>query len=272
MIKPAILIASCDKNKKLLDIFFRYFQRFWNDCEYPVYVSLEAEDYHIDGMPIEVINDTAVKSWSSRIKNCLQKIDADTVILFMDDFILEGYVNQEQIKRYIQYLDKRTAAIILAEVPNEKNEMYSAYPDLVLRSRYARYKTSLQCGIWNKKVLLNLLTDNEDPWEFEIFGNIRSFLCDKEFYALADNKNMPIPYHNGLFLVQGMVNMEEKNRLEDLFQEKIELGNLPVQTGAIIRDRIKIIPRIFRRIKIMITYVRYRLLALRKRSIAGYGI
>ena len=56
--------------------------------------------------------------------------------------------------------------------------MYLTYylDKLVLRKipKWSPYRCSLIPGMWEKNVLLNLIKENETPWEFEKKGSIRS--------------------------------------------------------------------------------------------------
>lgn len=260
MTKTAILVASCDKNIYLLDIFFKYFKKFWENCEYPIYVSLENAGYSFEGLNLQVLHENLLAPWGGRIKKCLEKIKADNIIIFMDDFIIEEPVNITLLNQYVSFMKNNIAAIILTEVPAEKNFRLSKYNDLYYRDTFGRYKTSLQCGIWDKQVLYYLLGKKENAWEFEIFGNIRSFILRKEFYAIKQKKYKPIQYNEGLFMIQGKLNADEKTRLESLFKENINTGNLEVGNGPIVRDSIKFMPRVLRRMKIIFLYIYYKIL------------
>lgn len=259
----AILVGSCDKNEWLVKIFFDFFQVNWKDCPYNIYLSMESRRTESPG--VHVLTDNVKDGWCGRIERALSKIDESYILFMLDDFIIEKKVNQQRIEEYIQRMKKnRIYNVILTEVPNEKNENDSMFPDWLHRNRYGRYKTSLQCGIWDKNIFKNLLKKRESAWEFELYGNIRSFLYrDNNFYALRTVGDKPICYNDGFFMVQGRLNLSEKKRLERENQLEIAVGN-GVRTfdADIIRDDIKLLPRVRRRLKIMVLYSVYRLLAL----------
>lgn len=258
----AVLVGSCDKNEWLVKIFFEFFKVNWKDCKYKIYLSMEKRRIDISG--VNVLNDNGKDGWSGRIGRALKKIDEHYILFMLDDFLIEEKIEQERIENYVSIMKRDDLYnVILTEVPNELNEKKSEYHDWVHRSRYGRYKTSLQCGIWKKTVFESLLKPNESAWEFEIYGNIRSFLYRNNFYALKNSSVKPIIYNDGFFVVQGRVNLNEKRRIEKKLQIEIVIDNsIPTFSENIIRDDIKFIPRVFRRIKIIRMYSKYRLMGM----------
>jgi hypothetical protein len=263
----SILVVSCDKNINLLNKFFQYLTRFWDTKDIPIYVSLEKMIFSYNGVSMTVFNDTGV-NWSKRVKNCLSKINSTSVLLLLDDFIIESPVNVD----VLMYLDKcindnnNIAHFALTTVPMKNVSDKEYYGHFYLRDHLGRYKTTLQCGMWRRKTLMNLLSDKESAWEFELYGNIRSYLCNEYFYALSDNKYKPIEYNNGLFYIQGKLNLIEVQRLEVKYNDNFYIPGVQDNNGIIIRDNTRFIKRVFRRIKITL-YQSYYLLAylLRKR-------
>lgn len=255
-----ILVLSCDKNKWLLKIFFEQFAKFWPGCPYNVYLSMEHGQFQYQGINIINISHKGKMEWCARTKEALQKMKEDYVLILLDDFIIEEPVNEYLLNYFFSILkENELSNIILTPVPNEKNYMDCPYKQLLHRNRFGRYKTSLQCGIWKKKVLQELLVNDENAWEFEIFGNIRSFLVDDNFYALKNRDDKPIAYNDGFFVVQGKVNMIEKQRLEKKIGISIDIGAADFFEDKIIRDNIRLIPKIFRRLKIIWMNVIYRI-------------
>lgn len=256
-----VLVMSCDKNLWLLDIFFDCFYSAGGENFKNVYLSLEKADYQYKNEVIKVIKCDEEGQWSQRLRKALSYMKEDYVLLLLDDFIIEEPLNIQLLKEYIRYLKNDLLNnIILTPVKKEKNEENSQYSRLEHRSRYGRYKTSLQCSLWQKIVLYNLSNENESAWEFEIFSNIRAFLYPNKFYAVKTYKDKPIIYNDGLFMVQGKINLDEKNRLEKKLEIRINSKNIPgFYEKDMVRDNIDFWPRVVRRIKIIFYYWIYRI-------------
>lgn len=264
----AIVVMSCDKNKWMLDVFFEFFVKYWDNCEYPIYLSVDSIDYKYEDLDIYVVNGGMEGTkWCSRLKKTLSVIEEDYILLLLDDFMIEEKVDLKLLTKYLDRVKyNKCSNIVLTTVYPEANYTDSKYKEWYHRYRYGRYKTSLQCGIWDKKVMQNLLVNNENAWEFEIFGNIRSFLERDMFYSLSDISYKPIVYNEGFFAVQGMINLKEKERLENKTGIKIDIGEAKNFSDKMIRDNIALIPRVFRRFKIMCYFVLYYCLSKKDKN------
>ena len=266
----SILIMSCDKYVELLDIFFKYFVRFYDTSNTKVYVSLEKSEYINTQVDITVLNYYEALGWSHRLKKCLEYIDTKAVLILLDDFIIESKADTKEIERLSRLIarDEGIAHFALTTVPmkNESNTLF--YNNYYKRYRFGRYKTTLQAGIWNKDELISILSDRESPWEVEIYANYRSFLSSRSYYALSDQKLKPIDYNDGFFCLQGKINELERERLEKKFNEKIKINTIPSNNGVIIRNDTTLIKRVKGRIKIIFYYMLYRCKFLWKN---GYG-
>lgn len=258
MIDVSLVVLSCDKNEWLLHIFFELFERYWKECPYEVYVSTESKKIGAN-IPVQNINCNEEVAWSGRLKYSLEIVNTDYVLLMLDDFLIEENVNQVLLNEYVEWLkEKKGNNIVLTTVEGEKSLGMECDGKLVRRDRFGRYKTSLQCGLWDRKVLLSLLDKQENAWEFELFGNCRSFVCDNTFFALTNKCYKPIVYNEGFFVVQGKVNMPEKRRIEQKTGIEINIDDHPSFEENMVRDNIRFIPRVLRRLKIIVLYLRYR--------------
>lgn len=256
----SILILSCDKNIKLLELFFIFFNKYWQDCPYEIYISLEKCKNINANRKVNIINYNRNMNWSERVKDALNNIPTENVIIMLDDFLIEAKVNNSEIIKLDNVLSENGIAnILLTEIIGENTSQKSILSKYALRAKYGRYKTALQCGIWNKEILIRLLKDRETPWEFEIFGNIRSFKINERFFALEDNSKKPILYNDGFFIVQGKVNKSEKNRLENKHGISLNLEGFEESGPYLVRDNTPFLKRITRRVKIIIYYCFYRI-------------
>lgn len=263
----AILVVGCNKNKWLLRIFINLFRENWRQCPCDLYLSLEDMDYDL-AKEITVLNVGKTTTWCERVKKSLDFIRQDYVLILLDDFLIEEKVDEDTLQNYVLMMKELKAYnLILTTVPNEKNTNLCNKNKWAHRDRFGRYKTSLQCGIWKKSVLHDLLRENENPWEFELFGNIRSFLYEDSFYALKEKEYKPIKYNEGLFMVQGKINSKELDRIETKLGYRLNIPpDIKRWEEVVIRDNIKFVPRVIRRFKIILYYWLYRMKYIGKRK------
>ena len=71
-----------------------------------------------------------------------------------------------------------------------------------------KYKNSTIWSFWKKDILLNILSKDENAWDFEREGNLRSYVYDS-FYSTRKNI---IPFMNGV--VKGKWNPLVRKRLK----------------------------------------------------------
>lgn len=264
----SILVIGCDKNIKLLDCFFKYFERFYNLSEVSVYLSLEKKSYKYEGLDITVFNDCDGSPWSKRVKKTLEKIDTRAVLVLLDDFIIESKVDTEEIAKLSNLINKddSIAHFALTTVPmkNDSDKIY--YGRYYKRHKLGRYKTTLQAGIWNREELISVLSDNDNAWQTEIYANIRSYLSNRDYFAISDKKLKPIDYNDGFFCIGGKQNDNEVKRLSEKFGENLRIEEIESNNGIVIRDGRSLQRRIIERIWITV-YQTYWLLKYWRRKI-----
>ena len=104
-----------------------------------------------------------------------QKINSQYVILLLDDFLVDGNINQNMIDRCIEYLDKDRKIACFSFYPSKWRDVDNGkYPGFELRPLYGEYRFNMQAALWRKKDLLRILTKNETPWQTEERGTFRA--------------------------------------------------------------------------------------------------
>lgn len=258
--KLNILIMSCDKNVGLLNIFFKYLYKSIDINCFNVYLSLEKEKYKFYNYSINVIN-SLKNSFSDRLKFTLECIDSESIVLLLDDFIIEDKIDYNELcfLNDVLLYNSDIATFIFSQVDySENNNIY--YNNYHLLKKYAKYKLCLQAALWRKDALCSLLNDHENPWEIEIFGTIRTYNDNKKYFSISDKSLSPIKYNDGFYVLQGKVNTLEKVRLEKKFNDNFSVTGLLENNGIVVRDNIGLIKRIIRRFRIIIYYIFYRFL------------
>lgn len=251
----AVVICTCKKYEEIFRICESYLKYFWPNCTYAKYIVTDKE-INTNSNSIQIIDEQL--DWGGRLRKALLSyIKENIVILILDDFIVEEKVNEDILNKYIDLMKKnlKIAHILLNTVDDRKNVSFNT--TLYKQNPYAKYKTSLQLGIWRKEDLLLCIKDVYTPWEVELFGNMRTYKSKKLYLCLKNKKDKPFVYNDGFFVVQGYINQEELQRLERKFQVTFGIETLPVKS-KIIRDNITLLPRIIRRIKIILAYIYYR--------------
>jgi hypothetical protein len=147
-------------------------------------------------------------SWSDNLIKSLNKIKQEYVLLTFDDLFLTAKVDNQFIEQ-----------LMIRAIQSKFNylQFYRSISkgrrqdDLIFKKfNKTRYKNSTIWSFWKKDVLLDLLQKDENAWEFETNGNLRSYKY-KDFYSTRRNA---IPFVNGI--VKGIWNPLAKNKLKRL--------------------------------------------------------
>lgn len=205
----SIYVSSCDKYSWLWPSFFYYFNKFWHDCPYKLY--LGSETMKFDDKNVTTLNAGRDIPWGQMTRSNLEKIDTKYVLVMLDDFLLENYVDSKLIDAILHMTIQMNANHVrLNELGVKKklkvHEIISSFTAVKSSNNItiSAYIVSLQAAIWNRKFLLSILRDEESPWEFEIKGSERVQNVEKFYYL----DKTPLFYHYGGIVNQGM--MERK--------------------------------------------------------------
>lgn len=162
--KVAIVVSSCDFFEDCWAPFFHSMKKYWPDCEWPVYmVSNHKEMACPEGFHFAKVGDD--KKFASNLKRSLEQIDAEYVVYLQEDYFLNQKVDNDAIKRHVDYCQTNGVDYLRLGFPYLKgkqvDEVYTENDWL------APYALCLQAAIWKKETLYALLLENWSGWDFE---------------------------------------------------------------------------------------------------------
>ena len=136
------------------------------------------------------------------------KIEQEYVLLTFDDLFLVDKVDDQKIKNLMNIAIDREYNYL--QFYRSISGGKSIGEGLFKKSKAAKYKNSTIWSFWKKEVLISLLKEDENAWEFEIKGNVRSAELDG-FYSTKSNM---IPFVNGV--IKGVWNPIVKSKIKNL--------------------------------------------------------
>ncbi len=114
--------------------------------------------------------------YGKRLIDHLNLIKTKYVLILLDDFFLRRKVNEKKIEEIISWIDKEgKIACFNFESLTHNGIDDKKYDDFVLRPKYGAYKNNLQSAVWNKEILKSLWEESDSPWQWETYGNYRTF-------------------------------------------------------------------------------------------------
>ena len=168
----SILVVSCDRYADLWNPFFAVFWKRWPDCPFPVYLGtnrLTYPDPRVTSLPV---GDD--ESWTTGLRRMLDQVEADHIVLFLEDFLIRRTVDTASVRRLVMFAREkglgclRLAALLPLALPPA--EPVAEFPDLGVIPPGYPYRVTAQVAIWKVAALRQLLVPGLSAWEFEEFG------------------------------------------------------------------------------------------------------
>lgn len=189
----AVVVSSCDRFADVWPVFSALFDEYWPDCSYPSFILSNGKPFRHDRLQsLDVGPD---RHWASNMKEALRRIDASVILYLQEDFLLTDLVDSERVRGYIATMGQRDAAYFrLVPAPPANQEIPGRLDYGAIRVG-TPYRVALQCSLWRKDVLSDLLVDGESGWDMEFKGSARSNATGHEFLAVTGQmKHVAIPY------------------------------------------------------------------------------
>lgn len=177
-----ILVLSYDGFKDLWPIFFHSFFNMWPDC--PLKINLLTNSSSFIHPNVTTIPVGADVSWSSNLLKGIEAIDAKRILFFFEDAFLSTKVSSEEILFYLKFAIETDAEYLRLKRTHKPD--YRISNNIGLLKAGGLYRLTLFLSIVKKNVLLDLIAPEENAWEFEFNGSIRSDKY-KQFYSVYKN-------------------------------------------------------------------------------------
>ena len=159
------------------------------------------------------------------IKKAMKVANTPYVMLWMDDYLLCDYIQNEDIQKQIERAKNwATANLRLVESPKCKG-IYQNNNKIGYYDRGEAYSLSTQVGIWDRKFLENLIDEEWSAWNFERIGSLSKKNLQQPILVSLD---YVFPYEEGVrkgkWMIQG-ANLCRKNSI------KLDYTKRPIMTN-----------------------------------------
>jgi len=213
-----VYLITCDKTSHILPATIYLYKKFfventririlgfkkpnlpdWNNVEF---ISLASKQ-------------ESIKKWSKYIYDYLITIKDELIFFALDDFFPIDYVNKQCLSYVVNYMKENKVGFCnVSQEPSsciKRNEVDKILIDkdffVYKRKKNVNYQLVLQPGIWNRKYLLEALSINLTPWEFELS---RSNWANKHVYFNIATSNFPNNNHTCLMAYSAQSSLSSK--------------------------------------------------------------
>ena len=185
-----VLVNSCDSYSDCWYPFFQLWYNYFPDHSLKIILNTESKQFSFDGLDIEcfsLYHSGERPAFGEQMNAHLQRITTPFVLTMLEDFFLNTPVELERIEQCIDWLknDEKAAQFYFTNVVDDMNSFSNKYSGFSLKDQIAPYKVNTMAGVWKRDKLLQYSIPKATPWEWEIYGTIRSFDTDDAFYALS---------------------------------------------------------------------------------------
>lgn len=169
--RVAVFICSSDNRRDVLDSILPSILKFWPQCPYPIYVGLNSEARPLPvGTPVLA----PPSEWHLECAQQLRQVEAEHLILMLDDFLIGAPVDQHRLTHLTQEaLALDLGYLRLVPLGRSLPARLTGWrpPEIKpgieqIRARRPFY-SGLQVAVWKKQYLASLLQKPQSIWEFE---------------------------------------------------------------------------------------------------------
>ena len=175
-----LIVLSCDKYEPCWKPFFTLLEKYYPHHPDTVLITETKTCPYC-----ETINVNS-QIWTERFREGLRHIEDNEVLVMLDDFFIRKPVDEERIKDAEERIkDRDDIACFNFEINYRKP--LATLGDWDVQANNQTYLNSCQPSIWNRKILIDRLQQNQNPQEWEVttinspyvhFINNRDFIID----------------------------------------------------------------------------------------------
>lgn len=168
-----ILVLSCDKNEDIFDAFHHCIEKYYPNHPEIIYITETIKNPYYK----TICKNYPIEQWTIRIREALKEIDDEQILIMIDDFFIRQSVDEERIK-YLSTQLKGNVACFSFEKTFDNNDEETNIEGMKKRQHGAEYEVSINCGLWDKNKLIDVLNGEYTPWQVEYNCNN----CGYDFY------------------------------------------------------------------------------------------
>lgn len=165
-----ILVLSCDKNDDIFDAFHHCIEKYYPDHPEIIYAMETKQNPYYK----TICKDYPLEIWTKRIRDTLKEINDEQILIIMDDFFIRQPVDKERIDYVSKHL-KGNVATFCFEKSWDSNDEETPYKDFKKRQHGSDYEVCINCGLWQRDKLIDVLSRDSDPWNVELNQDNRGY-------------------------------------------------------------------------------------------------
>lgn len=198
-----ILLTSSDKYSDAWSPFIHFWSINCPNLDFPIVINSETKIFNTDNPNITTYLGKPNLPWSKRLINCLKTIKSKYVLLCLEDYFIQSSVDEEIFNAAVDTMesDEDVGVIQFAiDIPcrYDKTVVVNKYfsPVPILKTDRKTHNGRIYCvlSLYRTDYLKKLLVPTESPWEFEIYGTLRSQYFKEKVYREREDHSRCFNY------------------------------------------------------------------------------
>lgn len=165
-----ILVCSCDKNEDIWYPFKHCIEKYYPNHSEIIYSTETKENPYYK----TICKDYPLEKWTVRIRETLKEIEDNQILLMIDDIFIRQPVNTERIE-YLSTQLKGNIAHFCFEKSWDTNDTETNIEGMKKRPHGSEYEVCINCGLWDRDKLIDVLSRDSDPWDVELNQDNRGY-------------------------------------------------------------------------------------------------
>ncbi len=236
MSKVAIMITSCDAYQECWRPIIYSLDKYWPDCEFSRYIVTNYKEENLPNTSFIKVGDDH-RSWCNLTRMGMEAIPEEYVIYFQDDYWLNRTVNNDAIKKHIEYFEKNNLDFlkIYDDMPRDKYRIGES--DYCDNPPNIRYSINTAIAIWRKSSISQLMIQDWSGWEFE--RKIIPYIAENNIVIRSQTLHSSVVMEKGIntisdnAIVRGVwthsaVEFLKENGMDDILVKRNVMG--PITT------------------------------------------
>jgi len=213
-----VVVTTCDTHYWALKPFAYLFNRYWGRHQKVVVLGFSPLGFDLPSnfefYSLGEFGEYPSSEWSTPLIPFFKRYIQDKFIWMFEDYWLRRIVNVELVAN-LEYLDSLLVGQKILRTDLTADRLYAGgmrdycsydSTDLIITDHEVPYQMSLQAGIWDRRLLLELMIPHESPWDFEINGSTR--LRDFPDFKVLGTRQWPVRYTIGVWNNKEGVDLE----------------------------------------------------------------
>lgn len=227
-----VFVITCDKYAFALKGFSFLFNRYWSELQEVVVCGYTPVDLPPNFSFLQIApQEYPSNQWTTGLAQVLRQIDDSHLVILLEDYWLCRGVNHQAVNTLYE-LCQLHPQVLRMDLTDDRQYNghqttfdyvpYYGYNDIIWTSHDSPYQSSLQAGIWNRRLLLEVLHEGESAWQFEI-GQTGANIAKREDLWVLGTRQRPVRYAN-VFKGGDISKMNLEGLTKEDIQELKEIG------------------------------------------------